>query len=197
MPAAGHELLRRHRRHVRGFSVAQRTIAIIGVAALVLGIDRPRDRGSTQPSYTPLFTGLAAADAIAHRRPAARPTACRTSSPTAARRSSCRRRRSTTSASRPPRPACRRRTTGGYSLLDKMGVTLSSSSRTSPTSARSRASSPRRSARWTACRPPPCSSRSRRRRCSCPRRRTRPRPCSSRRRTARRSPATRCRRSCT
>ena len=45
--------------------------------------------------------------------------------PTAARRSSSRRTTSTTNGSRPPPPACRLAATGGYSLLDKMGVTSS------------------------------------------------------------------------
>jgi flagellar M-ring protein FliF len=47
---------------IKGFSVAQRTIAIIGIAAVVLGgIALASWLG--KPSYAPLFTGLAAADA--------------------------------------------------------------------------------------------------------------------------------------
>lgn len=47
---------------VRGFSVAQRTIALIGVAAIVLG-GIALGSWLTRPSYAPLFTGLAASDA--------------------------------------------------------------------------------------------------------------------------------------
>jgi len=48
--------------YVKGFTAAQRTIAVIGVAALVLGgIALASWLG--KPSYAPLFTGLAAADA--------------------------------------------------------------------------------------------------------------------------------------
>ncbi|MCZ2403320.1 flagellar M-ring protein FliF [Paenarthrobacter sp. Z7-10] len=47
---------------VRGFSIAQRTLAIIGVAGLVLGgIALTSWLG--KPAYTPLFSGLQAADA--------------------------------------------------------------------------------------------------------------------------------------
>ena len=47
---------------VKGFSLAQKTIALIGLAAVVLGAFA---LGSwlTRPSYTPLFSGLQAADA--------------------------------------------------------------------------------------------------------------------------------------
>ncbi|MCU1574184.1 MAG: flagellar M-ring protein FliF [Micrococcaceae bacterium] len=47
---------------VRGFSIAQRTIAILGVAVLVLG-GVALTSWLTKPSYTPLFSGLQAADA--------------------------------------------------------------------------------------------------------------------------------------
>ena len=47
---------------VRGFSLAQKTIAIIGVAVLALGIALLVS-WTTKPAYTPLFSGLAAADA--------------------------------------------------------------------------------------------------------------------------------------
>ncbi|MBG0740290.1 flagellar M-ring protein FliF [Paeniglutamicibacter antarcticus] len=49
-------------RTVGGFSVAQRTIAIIGIAALVLG-GIALTSWLTKPTLTPLFSGLAAADA--------------------------------------------------------------------------------------------------------------------------------------
>ena len=50
--------------NIRAFSVAQRTIAIIGVAVLALGAVALGTWAST-PTYTPLFSGLAAADASA------------------------------------------------------------------------------------------------------------------------------------
>jgi flagellar M-ring protein FliF len=47
---------------VRGFTVAQRTIAVIGVAILVLG-GVALSSWLGRPSYSPLFTGLSASDA--------------------------------------------------------------------------------------------------------------------------------------
>lgn len=47
---------------VRGFSIAQRTIALIGIAALVLGTVALVSWLS-KPAYSPLFSGLQAADA--------------------------------------------------------------------------------------------------------------------------------------
>lgn len=47
---------------VRGFSLAQKTITIIGVAVLALGITLLVSWAS-KPAYTPLFSGLSAADA--------------------------------------------------------------------------------------------------------------------------------------
>ena len=47
---------------IRAFSIAQRTIALIGVAVLILGI-ASLTMWVTTPSYTPLFSGLQAADA--------------------------------------------------------------------------------------------------------------------------------------
>ena len=62
MPAGMQNVLGRLGAYVKGFTAAQRTIAIIGVAALVLGgIALASWLG--KPSYAPLFTGLAAADA--------------------------------------------------------------------------------------------------------------------------------------
>ncbi|TAM68378.1 MAG: flagellar M-ring protein FliF [Microbacteriaceae bacterium] len=62
MPRQLSALLRRLGSTARAFSVAQRTIAIIGIAAVVLGGIAVTAWLST-PTYTPLFTGLAAADA--------------------------------------------------------------------------------------------------------------------------------------
>jgi len=62
MPVAVKNLLGRLGAYVQGFSAAQRTIAILVVAALVLGgIALASWLGKA--SYAPLFTGLAAADA--------------------------------------------------------------------------------------------------------------------------------------
>ncbi|MEO8907846.1 MAG: flagellar basal-body MS-ring/collar protein FliF [Microbacteriaceae bacterium] len=62
MPAQVTSAFRRIFSAIREFTIAQRTLALIGVAVLVLGI-----AGLTvwvsQPSYSPLFSGLAAADA--------------------------------------------------------------------------------------------------------------------------------------
>lgn len=62
MPRQVSSFLRRLGSTVGAFSVAQRTIAIIGVAAVILGGIAVTAWLST-PTYTPLFTGLAAADA--------------------------------------------------------------------------------------------------------------------------------------
>jgi flagellar M-ring protein FliF len=62
MPAQVTSAFRRIFGAIREFTIAQRTLALIGVAVLVLGI-----AGLTvwvsQPSYSPLFSGLAASDA--------------------------------------------------------------------------------------------------------------------------------------
>ncbi|KQO64916.1 flagellar basal-body MS-ring/collar protein FliF [Curtobacterium sp. Leaf261] len=62
MPDALKGMFGRFGATIKGFSVAQRTIAVIGIAAVVLGgIALASWLG--KPSYAPLFTGLAAADA--------------------------------------------------------------------------------------------------------------------------------------
>ncbi|MDM7885680.1 flagellar basal-body MS-ring/collar protein FliF [Curtobacterium sp. RHCKG23] len=62
MPAAMQNAWARLTGYVKGFSAAQRTIAVIGIAALVLGgVALASFLGKA--SYAPLFTGLAAADA--------------------------------------------------------------------------------------------------------------------------------------
>ncbi|GAA4158425.1 flagellar basal-body MS-ring/collar protein FliF [Gryllotalpicola daejeonensis] len=64
MPAALSSVFRRLGAYFRGFSAAQRTVAIIGVAAVVLGgIALASWLG--KPDYAPLFTGLQASDASA------------------------------------------------------------------------------------------------------------------------------------
>ncbi|WP_434614075.1 flagellar basal-body MS-ring/collar protein FliF [Arthrobacter sp. A5] len=62
MPAQLSAFFARFTKAVGSFSVAQRTIAIIGIAALVLG-GIALTSWLTRPTYTPLFSGLAAADA--------------------------------------------------------------------------------------------------------------------------------------
>ncbi|SEB90263.1 flagellar M-ring protein FliF [Paramicrobacterium humi] len=62
MPRAVTNVFQRFGQTVKGFSVAQRTIAIIGVAVLVLGIVA-LTTWLSKPSYSPLFTGLSASDA--------------------------------------------------------------------------------------------------------------------------------------
>jgi flagellar M-ring protein FliF len=64
MPAPLASFFRRLGDYVRGFSAAQRTVAIIGVAVLVLGgVALASWLG--KPDYAPLFTGLQASDASA------------------------------------------------------------------------------------------------------------------------------------
>jgi flagellar M-ring protein FliF len=62
MPAQVTTILRRLAGSIREFTIAQRTVAIIGVAVLVLGI-AALSVWLSKPSYTPLFSGLAAVDA--------------------------------------------------------------------------------------------------------------------------------------
>ncbi|WP_447652784.1 flagellar basal-body MS-ring/collar protein FliF [Microbacterium sufflavum] len=64
MPPAVAGAFQRIRRVIAGFSLAQRTIAIIGVAVLTLGIIA-LSSWLTRPTYTPLFSGLSATDANA------------------------------------------------------------------------------------------------------------------------------------
>ncbi len=64
MPPAVTGAFQRMRRVVAGFSLAQRTIAIIGIAVLALGIIA-LSSWLSRPTYTPLFSGLNASDANA------------------------------------------------------------------------------------------------------------------------------------
>ncbi|MBS0023307.1 flagellar basal-body MS-ring/collar protein FliF [Microbacterium paraoxydans] len=64
MPPAVAGAFQRIRRVIAGFSLAQRTIAIIGVAVLALGIIA-LSSWLSRPTYTPLFSGLSASDANA------------------------------------------------------------------------------------------------------------------------------------
>ena len=62
MPAQVTSAFRRFAATLREFTIAQRTVAIIGVAVLVLGI-AALTMWATKPSYTPLYSGLSATDA--------------------------------------------------------------------------------------------------------------------------------------
>lgn len=64
MPQQVTSFFRRLGDTVRGFSIAQRVIAIIGVAVVALGVTGIA-LWASQPSYTPLFSGLQASDASA------------------------------------------------------------------------------------------------------------------------------------
>lgn len=64
MPQAVTNVFQRIARAVAGFSLAQRTIAIIGVAVLALGIFA-LSSWIARPTLTPLFSGLSASDANA------------------------------------------------------------------------------------------------------------------------------------
>lgn len=62
MPAQVTSAFRRFADSLRAFTIAQRTVAIIGVAVLVLGI-AALSMWVTKPAYTPLFSGLSGVDA--------------------------------------------------------------------------------------------------------------------------------------
>ncbi|MBP3977625.1 flagellar basal-body MS-ring/collar protein FliF [Microbacterium sp. BLY] len=64
MPPAVTGAFQRMRRMIAGFSLAQRTIAVIGIAVLALGIIA-LSSWLSRPTYTPLFSGLNASDANA------------------------------------------------------------------------------------------------------------------------------------
>jgi flagellar M-ring protein FliF len=64
MPQAVTNVFQRIGRVIAGFSLAQRTIAIIGVAVLALGIVA-LSSWLSRPTYTPLFSGMSASDANA------------------------------------------------------------------------------------------------------------------------------------
>ena len=123
MPAPISSVLRRLTHTIREFTIAQRTMAIIGFAVLALGI-AALSFWVTRPQYSPLFSGLSGADAntiVEQLRtdgvqyeitggggtimvPEASVYAERLKAAAAGMPSS---------------------STGGYSLLDKMGVTAS------------------------------------------------------------------------
>jgi flagellar M-ring protein FliF len=108
---------------IRQFTLAQRTVAIIGVAVLALGVTALVSWLSA-PSYTPLFTGLQAADASAvveqlRGDGVAYELADGGATIMVPRESVYAERLKAASAGLPTSNA------DGYSLLDKMGVTAS------------------------------------------------------------------------
>ncbi|MBC7590410.1 MAG: flagellar M-ring protein FliF, partial [Salinibacterium sp.] len=62
MPSPISSVLRRLTHTIREFTIAQRTVAIIGVAVLVLGI-AALSFWVTRPQLSPLFSGLSGTDA--------------------------------------------------------------------------------------------------------------------------------------
>jgi len=123
MPQQVTSFLRRLGDTIRGFSVAQRTIAIIGIAVVGLGVTGIA-LWASQPTYTPLFSGVAASDASAivdQLRTDGVPYQLTDGGATilVPQEKVYDERLKAASAGLPAS------TTGGYSLLDKMGVTSS------------------------------------------------------------------------
>ena len=115
--------LRRLTATVKGFTVGQRTVAIIGLAVLALG-GFALTSWLTKPSYTPLFTGLQGSDASAVVQQLAKDNvpyqlADGGSTVLVPQEKVYDERLKAASAGFPAAPAT------GYSLLDKMGVTSS------------------------------------------------------------------------
>ncbi|MEO7078795.1 MAG: flagellar basal-body MS-ring/collar protein FliF [Rhodococcus sp. (in: high G+C Gram-positive bacteria)] len=123
MPAQVTSAFRRIFGAIREFTIAQRTIALIGVAVLVLGV-AGLTLWMSKPSYTPLFSGLAASDAstiVDQLRTDNVPYELSDGGATilVPEANVYDERLKATSAGLPTS------SNGGYSLLDKMGVTAS------------------------------------------------------------------------
>lgn len=123
MPTQVTSALRRFIAAIREFTIAQRTIAIIGAGVLVLGI-AGLAMWAAKPSYTPLFTGLAAADAstiVEQLRADSVPYELAAGGATimVPEENVYEQRLKAAAAGMPSS------STGGYSLLDDMGVTSS------------------------------------------------------------------------
>lgn len=123
MPQQVTSFFRRIGDTIRGFSVAQRVIAVIGVAVVALGITG-LGMWASQPSYTPLFSGLQATDAssiVDQLRTDGVPYQLTDGGGTilVPQQKVYDERLKAASAGLPTA------STGGYSLLDKMGVTSS------------------------------------------------------------------------
>jgi flagellar M-ring protein FliF len=124
MPQQVTSFFRRLGDTIRGFSIAQRVIAIIGVAVVALGVTGLA-MWASQPSYTPLFSGLQASDASAivdQLRTDGVPYQLTDGGATilVPQQKVYDERLKAASAGLPTST-----TTDGYSLLDKMGVTSS------------------------------------------------------------------------
>jgi flagellar M-ring protein FliF len=123
MPQQVTSFFRRIGDTIRGFSFAQRTIAIIGVAVVALGITG-LTMWAAQPTYTPLFSGLQATDAssiVDQLKTDGVPYELTDGGGTilVPQQKVYDERLKAASAGLPTA------STGGYSLLDKMGVTSS------------------------------------------------------------------------
>jgi flagellar M-ring protein FliF len=123
MPAPVSSALRRLGASIKGFSIAQRTIAIIGVAVLVMG-SIALASWAMKPSYTPLFSGLSGADANAVveqlRTDGVSYELANGGATVLVPEASVYDERLKAAAAGLPSSS-----TGGYALLDKMGVTSS------------------------------------------------------------------------
>lgn len=123
MPSQVTSAFRRLARGIREFTIAQRTVALIGVAVLVLGI-AALSMWATKPSYTPLFSGLSGSDAntiVEQLRTDGVPYELGNGGATimVPEENVYDERLKAAAAGLPSS------STGGYSLLDKMGVTAS------------------------------------------------------------------------
>ena len=123
MPQQVTSFFRRVGDTIRGFSVAQRVIAVLGIAVIALGATGLA-MWASQPSYTPLFSGLQASDAssiVDQLRTDGVPYELTDGGSTimVPQQKVYDERLKAASAGLPTS------TSGGYSLLDKMGVTSS------------------------------------------------------------------------
>lgn len=123
MPQAVTNVFQRIGRVIAGFSLAQRTIAIIGVAVLALGIVA-LSSWLSRPTYTPLFSGMSASDAnavVEQLRSSSVPYELADGGATVLvpEKDVYDQRLAAASAGLPGSSS------GGYSLLDDMGVTTS------------------------------------------------------------------------
>jgi flagellar M-ring protein FliF len=123
MPPQIGSAFRRLGNSIREFTIAQRTVAIIGVAVLVLGI-AALAMWITKPSYTPLFSGVSGTDAnsiVEQLRTDGVPYQLSDGGGTimVPEQNVYDERLKAAAAGLPSS------NTGGYSLLDKMGVTAS------------------------------------------------------------------------
>lgn len=123
MPQAVQNVFQRIGRVIAGFTLAQRTIAIIGVAVLALGIFA-LSSWLTRPTLTPLFSGLSASDANAVveqlRSASVQYELSEGGSTVLVPEDEVYEQRMTAAAAGLPTSS-----SGGYSLLDDMGVTTS------------------------------------------------------------------------